>query len=478
MKKFLPFLALAGVVDAAYLVYEHYAMIIPPCPANPGILIDCGAVLSSKFSMVFGVPMALLGLVHYVLLLTWLVLYRKKFGQIMALLEVAGGAIFSLYLIFLQIAIIHAICIYCMASALISLIIFALLYREFIRIIGSLFYQIILKPILFLIDPEFVHVAMTRFGEIFWWFPWGLRKIQPELSQKILNINFELPIGLAAGFDYEGRLTKSLAPLGFGFQTIGTITHLPHEGNSQPRLGRLPKSKSLMVNKGFRNPGTKSIITKIQDTNFKIPVGISIGDPRGDIKEIIAAFKNFEHVNNSYFELNISCPNLPHAKELDLEKLLSQVDKLKLNKPVFVKMPINKTDSEFIELCKVISKHQIVGLIIGNLQKDRKFVDKTEVSKFPVGNFSGKPTFEQSNHLIKLAYKNFKKRFVIIGCGGVFSAGDAYTKIKLGASLVQLITGMIYQGPFLIAQINLGLKELLEKDGYKNISEAVGIDAV
>lgn len=478
MKKPLLILALVGVLDAAYLVYEHYALIIPPCPTNPGILVDCGAVLSSKFSIVMGIPMSLLGLIHYGLLLTWLVLYRKKFGQIMALLESAGGAIFSLYLIFLQIAVIHAICIYCMVSALVSLAIFALLYRDFIRVIGSLFYQIILKPVLFLFDPEFVHVTMTRFGELFWWFPWGLRQEVPSLKQQVTNINFALPIGLAAGFDYEARLTKALSGLGFGFQSIGTITHLPWEGNPSPRLGRLPKSKALMVNKGFRNPGSKVISLKLKDQRFKIPVGISIGDANGDIKEIIAAFKIFEKVKNSYFELNISCPNLPHAKELDLEKLLTQMDKLKLAKPVFVKMPINKTDAEFLTLLKLISKHSPQGVIIGNLQKDRndKNLDRQEVAQFSTGNFSGKPTFEQSNYLIKLAYKHYKKRFVIIGCGGVFSAKDAYTKIKNGASLVQLITGMIYQGPFLITDINFGLRDLLKKDGYKNISQAVGVD--
>jgi dihydroorotate dehydrogenase len=197
---------------------------------------------------------------------------------------------------------------------------------------------------------------------------------------------------------------------------------------------------------------------------------------RGDIKEIIAAFKRFEKTNNSYFELNISCPNLPHAKELDLEKLLSQVDKLKIKKPVFVKMPINKSDKETLELLKVISKHTPQAVIFGNLQKDRndKSLNKSELAKFPVGNFSGKPTFERSNQLIKLAYKNYKKRFVIIGCGGVFSANDAYTKIKLGASLVQLITGMIFEGPFLISEINEGLDKLLTQDGYENIFEAIG----
>ena len=141
-------------------------------------------------------------------------------------------------------------------------------------------------------------------------------------------------------------------------------------------------------------------------------------------------------------------------------------------------MPIEKTDRETLNLLEVISKYKIAGVIIGNLQKNRKdpsFV-KEEVKKWKVGNFSGKPTFNRSNELIRIAYKKFGKKLIIIGCGGIFSADDAYTKIKLGASLVQLITGMIYQGPQLIAQMNLELIDKLKSDGIKNIKEAVGVD--
>lgn len=486
MKKLLLVLALVGVLDAGYLVYEHYSNFIPPCPAHGTWIVDCGAVLRSQYSEIFGIPLALLGLLHYALLTIWVSFVPKKWAKYLALLESCAGAVFSIYLVYLQLGVVHAICLYCMVSALVSFIIFGFAIKFFseqrqkivIRI-GNIIYQNLLKKCLFLLDPEFVHVAIARLGEAMWWMPRGLRAKIPELSQNILGIDFELPIGLAAGFDYEGRLTRSLADLGFGFQSIGTITNEPWIGNAKPRLGRLPKSKSLMVNKGFRNPGSKVIISKIKDQRFQIPVGISIGDAQGEVKEIIAAFKKFEQVKNSYFELNISCPNLLHAKELDLDKLFLSVDKLKISKPIFVKMPINKTDKEFLDLLKLSAKHKFAGVIIGNLQKDRtdKSLDAQEVTQFSVGNFSGKPTFERSNHLIKLAYKSFKKRFVIIGCGGVFSAADAYVKIKNGASLVQLITGMIYQGPFLIADINFGLKELLEKDGYKNVSEAVGIDA-
>ena len=142
-------------------------------------------------------------------------------------------------------------------------------------------------------------------------------------------------------------------------------------------------------------------------------------------------------------------------------------------------MPISKTDKEILSMLKVIAGFSVSGVILGNTQTNRssKGFVKSELNKFPNGGFSGKPTWERSNELIKLAYKKYGKKLIIIGCGGIFSAEDAYKKIKLGASLVQFITGMIFEGPQLAAQINLGLVDLLKKDGLKNISEAVGIES-
>jgi dihydroorotate dehydrogenase len=152
------------------------------------------------------------------------------------------------------------------------------------------------------------------------------------------------------------------------------------------------------------------------------------------------------------------------------------IDKLHLKKPVFIKMPIEKSDKEVLSMLSIIAKHSPQGVIFGNLQKDRKnpVLVKEEVSKFPKGNFSGKPTYKRSNELIKVTYKKYRKRFVIIGCGGVFCAQDAYEKITLGASLVQIITGMIFEGPQVIAAINMELPELLKKDGFTHIQEAIG----
>ena len=507
----LTLLIFLGVLDSSYLTYEHYANFIPPCPTHAwlSLLIDCGKVLRSQYSLLFGIPVALIGLIHYSLFFinTILALFtKKKIFTYLIVIQSIAGAFASSYFMYVQFFIIGSICLYCTLSAIISFIIFALTAiflrrekKELILLGFALFYQRMVKPILFLVDPEIIHETMLATGEIIAKIPILNRLVRRIaqvkdlfLKQKIAGITFENPVGLAAGFDYLAKLPNVSPIVGFGFQSIGTITNKPYEGNLKPRLGRLPKSQSLMVNKGFKNPGAEEIIRKLRNKTFQTPIGISIGKTNSTkintqkegIRDIIETFKKFERskVKHSYYELNISCPNLFGSVTFyppkNLRDLLTVVEKLKIKKPIFIKMPIEKTDKEFLEMLGVIAKFNIAGVIIGNLKKNRRdpALVRSEVAKFHEGNFSGKPTFKRSNELIKLAYKKYSKRLVIIGCGGIFSAEDAYAKIKLGASLVQLITGMIFQGPQLIAQINYGLIERLEKDGFTHISQAVGVE--
>lgn len=511
MKKYIPLLiiifAFMGIADSAYLTMEHYSGRIPPCNPNAFIPSDCGKVLTSEYSMMFGIPLALFGIVQYSLVLIWSLassLTKKSIFPKLLVIQSVNGFIFSMYFVYLQLFIIKSICWYCMGSAAISTLIFIFvnLYfsrerKDIIISIVSFLYENLLKKILFIFDPEIVHVQMVRFGEFFSRSRLVREFIKslvyrdiPILSQQFGQIKFSLPIGLAAGFDYEARLTRTLASFGFGFQTVGTITNKPYGGNPYPMLGRLPKSNSLMVNKGFKNPGSDQIISKLSPISFDIPVGISIGrtntkdlvTQKESVEDIIQSFKKFEKssVKHAYYELNISCPNLYGDVEFysrkNLTELLKAVDKLKVSRPIFVKMPIDKSDKETLEILDVISKFSPVGIIIGNLQKNRNSpsLDKSEVNKWQKGNFSGKATFDDSNRLISLAYKKYKSRFIIIGCGGIFNAQDAYLKIKLGASLLQLITGMIYKGPQLIMKINNDLEKLLIEDGYKSLKEARG----
>ena len=500
-------LTLIGLGDAIYLTIEHYRNIIPPCEINIGF-IDCGQVLNGPYATILGQPVALLGLIYYAVLFIsfiYILTNKSSFFKQIAINLSAMGFVFSMYLVFLMAFVIKAICLYCFVSALISTLLFIMTRitfpierrKKYIFVTGIL-YKYILKPLLFCIDPEIVHEYMTLIGKFCGTIPlirnlisYAFNYSSPLLKQTHHGITYTGPIGLSAGFDYKARLPRILPSLGFGFGTIGTITNLAYEGNPLPRLGRLPKSQSLLVNKGFKNAGSIQIIKEIENIPFTIPIGISIGrtnskslkTQKDSVKDIVTAFKKFEKskVQHAYYELNISCPNLIHGdisfySSKNLEELLIEMDLLKLHHPLYIKMPIDKTNEETKEMLDVIVNHNVQGVIFGNLQRNRKdpSFDKEEIKSAGLGNFSGKPTEKRSDELISLAYKHAHNKLLIIGCGGVFSAEDAYRKIKLGASLIQLITGMIYEGPQLISNINFKLIHLIKNDGYISISEAIG----
>lgn len=361
-------------------------------------------------------------------------------------------------------------------------------------------YKKIIKPILFKFPADDVHHFFLKAGSYF-----GQNKFirnflhyifaynNSILEQKVIDIDFKNPIGLAAGFDYDADLIDILPSVSFGFHTIGTVTNLPYEGNPRPMLGRLPKSKSLLINKGFKSNGLPSVLSKINRKNGGVPLGISIGatnmpykNIEGMIEDICTSFeKVIKDANFDFYELNISCPNLINVENLKdkfdeplgFGMLLNKLSYLDINKPLFIKMYLEKNEDETIALCDVAVDYKWVkGFIFANLVKDRKnkVFNKEEIESAGKGNFSGKPTEELSNNLVSKVYKKYKDRFVIIGCGGVFTGKDAYEKIKRGASLVQMVTGMVYEGPSVVGKINKELAYLVEKDGYKNISESIG----
>lgn len=357
------------------------------------------------------------------------------------------------------------------------------------------------RPLLFLFDSETIHTALVATGEAAGGIL-PLRKAATHvigvrddaLSQTVAGIHFENPIGLSAGFDYRAQLMDALPMLGMGFGTVGTITAMPYEGNPAPRLGRLVASRSLLVNKGFKNEGIDALIEKTWSRKFEVPVGLSLGKTNRrqsmgqeeSVADVAAAFTKAIQADLpfSYYELNISCPNLFGSVTFyppeNLRALLDAIAKTKPNRPVFVKMPITESDEAVRAMLAVIADFPLVnGVIFGNLWKDRSHpaFNKDEIAYATRGNFSGAPTWTRSNQLIRLAYREFSPRFVIIGCGGAMSAHDAYTKIRLGASLVQIISGLIFEGPQLPAQINYGLLQLLRRDGFSHIEQARGVDA-
>ena len=359
----------------------------------------------------------------------------------------------------------------------------------------AFWYRVLLKPVFFKNDPEIVHDRMIGVGKFlgkFWLFRY-ITKLKlgyqnKKLRQNILGIDFKNPIGLSAGFDKNVEITDILPSVGFGFAEVGSVTAKKCEGNPKPRLWRLKDSKSLVVYYGLKNDGSEAISERLKKKKFRIPIGISVAmtnceenlEIKNAIKDYYLAFKRLEKFA-SYITVNISCPNTlsdqPFIKPQNLDRLFKQLDKIKTAKPVFVKLSPDMQEIEIDKILKILSQHRVDGIICANLTKKRdnpKIIDSEVPSK---GGISGKVVQESSDKLLSYVYKKAGDRFVLMGVGGVSSAEDAYRKIKMGASLIQMITGMVFEGPQIISQINVDLVRLLEKDGYKNISEAIGVDS-
>ncbi|PWU23304.1 hypothetical protein C5B42_03410 [Candidatus Cerribacteria bacterium 'Amazon FNV 2010 28 9'] len=501
IKLLIVIVSFLGIIDASFLSYEKLTGHIPPCTVG----FQCDTVLTSKWSILFGVPLPLYGLAFYGFTFVIAVLHfleidhisidakRKLHTADLQLILAMFGICFSLYLVSIMGLVLHAWCLYCLLSALCCLTLFVLNVMQWHMqkkicvcsasspktVIFSWLYAHIAKPLFFMIDAEVVHIAMTRVGAFLgrfalsqqltrWMFFYG----DKQLATKVDGIVFPNPVGLAAGFDYEGRLGSILPSVGFGFHTIGTVTYRSYEGNEPPRLGRFPDSKALLVNKGFKSEGAPAIIDRLKGKKFAIPTGISIGSTNAvyatlndQIDDIVKCFKLFEAstVKHAYYELNISCPNTqggqPFTTPQRLNALLTKLKNLHIKRPVYIKMPIDLSQKETNSLLQIASAYSFIkGVIFGNLTKDHSNPDVAKHDRDRwnqvKGNLSGKPTWNRSNALIAFTKKKYGKRFTIIGTGGIFTPEDAQTKLELGADLVQLITGMIYEGPQLIGEIN------------------------
>ena len=372
-----------------------------------------------------------------------------------------------------------------------------LMYEQFIyirNIVIRFGYKYFAKPAFFNQDPEDIHESKTK-AAVFFGKHASTRLLtrmafdykNPMLEQSILNMKFINPIGLGAGFDKNAQLTNIMPDIGFGFEEIGSVTGEPCDGNPRPRLWRLKESKAIVVWYGLKNDGAIAISKKMRTIQLRFPVGISIAktnnqttcDDKVGIADYAKAFTRFTKIGD-YFTINISCPNAfggqPFTNQKRLHNLLKTLDKISTKKPIFIKLSPDLDDKNLYEILDLLSKHRIHGIICGNLTKNRNNPNIKEKNVPKNGGISGKVVEQLSNNMIRKVYPYTGGKYVIIGCGGVFSAQDAYTKIRLGSSLIQLITGMIYQGPQSISEINQGLVKLLKKDGFNNISEAIGVD--
>ncbi|MDB5054908.1 MAG: dihydroorotate dehydrogenase [Bacilli bacterium] len=364
----------------------------------------------------------------------------------------------------------------------------------------DLFYKKVLKPLLFRLSPENAHHLTIHGLHLAGRFPGGtglLRAMYRTKQSKALTIQvggieFLNPIGLAAGLDKNAVAVPAFSSLGFGFMEVGTVTPKAQPGNELPRSFRLPVDAALVNRMGFNNVGSEQLAANLHKAGvYKIPIAVNIGKNKvtanefaeEDYRKCIRQLYRY----GDFFVVNISSPNTPDLRNLqhgdELRKLLAAVkDEMELQrkqlggseKPVWVKIAPDVTDVELGFMVETIVESGVFGIIATNTTLSRQGLRHKHALE--AGGLSGKPLTKRSTEVIRRIYTQTKGKLPIIGSGGIFTAEDAYDKIRAGASLIEVYTALIYEGPGLIKRLNAGLVQLLRKDGYTNISQAVGAD--
>lgn len=366
-------------------------------------------------------------------------------------------------------------------------------------------YRYIMKPIFFAMHPERAHNVMIKGMSIGQHIPgmkalmgamYGVRKTD-ELSSTHWGIHFPNPIGMAAGLDKDANGVALFSSIGFGFIEVGTVTPKAQPGNPTPRVFRLPEYQALINRMGFNNKGIAAMANHMKKLHSNpIPVAINIGKNKDTPNEQAAA--DYEacirelYPYGDFFVVNISSPNTPDLRKLQhgddltqlLEAVMNEMEAQKqtysstdqANKPVLVKVAPDLEDEELERIVNTIMNSGVDGIIATNTTLSRAGLDHEHADE--AGGLSGEPLKARSTEVIKKIYQLTEGKLPIIGSGGVFTSEDAYEKIRAGASLVEVYTGLIYEGPKINKKINEGLLALLKRDGFTNISQAVGIDAV
>ncbi|WP_294296644.1 quinone-dependent dihydroorotate dehydrogenase [uncultured Chryseobacterium sp.] len=340
-------------------------------------------------------------------------------------------------------------------------------------------YKSLIRPILFRFDPEAVHhftfSMLKNFGFVTRLFlPKPIE--DKRLEREVFGLKFKNPVGLAAGFDKNAVLFNELADLGFGFVEIGTVTPKAQAGNPKKRLFRLIEDGGIINRMGFNNDGLEAAIEKLKGNKGKIIIGGNIGKntdtaPDQYTNDYLQCFEGL-HPHVDYFVLNVSCPNVgSHAKLEDVEylrELITEVKKINLSKsvqkPILLKIAPDLNDRQLDEIIDLIAETKIDGVIVSNTSVNREGLKTSPEILAQIGNggLSGKPIRERSTRMIRYLSEKSNRAFPIIGVGGIHSAKDAIEKLDAGASLVQLYTGFIYEGPELINDIN---REIIKRAG-------------
>ena len=359
-------------------------------------------------------------------------------------------------------------------------------------------YKKLIRPLLFLGDPEKTHEQTLALLSRITPFEPLLEQMfsvrDARLQVRLGPLLFPNPVGLAGGFDKNGIAVRTVAAFGFGFMEIGAVTALAQPGNPKPRLYRLPKDQALINRLGFNNEGAAAIAARLKALRengnpLKIPLGINLGRSKiVETKDAVADFLSaFDQVYpyGDFFTLNVSSPNTPQLRDLQeknlLQGLLRAIQEKNRElagrfahkpKPVWVKIAPDMEFSQVDDIIGVALREKISGIIATNATAYLRET-LTSGSQEP-GGLSGKPLRALATSFVRHLYRAVGVNLPIIGVGGIFSAEDAYEKIKAGASAVQIYTGFVYEGPAAVKRINQGLIRLMERDGCKSITEAVG----
>ncbi len=339
-------------------------------------------------------------------------------------------------------------------------------------------YKSVVRPLLFAFDPEAVHYfsfSSLKFVSKFPFFSSLLRKRykphHPALPRTVFGLTFENPVGMAAGFDKDAKAFKEFANLGFGFIEIGTLTPLPQDGNPKKRLFRLPKDRAIVNRMGFNNGGVDAAVERLKKNpklghKDHVLIGGNIGKNKITPNEqavndyVICFEKLFDHVD--YFAVNVSSPNTPGLRELQDRKPLTHIlqtlqdlnNAKPARKPIVLKIAPDLTNEQLLDIIGIVRDTQIDGVIATNTTLSREGLQSEQSLVQEAGGLSGAPLTNRATQVIAFLHQQSNGAFPIIAVGGIMNAQDAVDKIKAGASLVQLYTGFVYEGPGLIKAIN------------------------
>lgn len=341
-------------------------------------------------------------------------------------------------------------------------------------------YKLIIRPILFLFDPEKVHHFVFRMIKLLNALP-GIGALNKKmfsvedkkLERTLFGLTFKNPVGIAAGFDKNAVLYNELENYGFGFLEVGTATPKPQVGNPKKRLFRLKKDSALINRMGFNNLGADAIAQNLKNKKTKLIIGGNIGKNTATPNEDALAdyIYNFEALHDvvDYFVVNVSCPNVKNLTKLqDTDFLTELLQKLKsinaqksVQRPILLKIAPDLNEPQLDEIIELVATTQIDGIIATNTTTSRENLStsKEEVESIGNGGLSGQPLKDRSTEVIRYLATKSNKAFPIIGVGGIHSAEDAIEKINAGADLVQIYTGFIYEGPKLVKAINKAILE-------------------